>query len=219
MKKCPTCNREYADDSLRFCLEDGSRLSGQSGPEATLVMPTRDTHPRNPTPAGASPSNVVARPTNAKGIYLLITLVALLLGGGIVAFLKSSSSNPKTTAAQSDPSASANTSGVKISNSTPVAKALTPKKTTPRGAMVGGQQYGLYYQNLDNSLEAGVAYKFPNDNTTYIYDGVEFRPVVSEQAYFRFYGCRGNLRVIDCAPVYEMPGYVTSEMLHGPAIR
>jgi ketosteroid isomerase-like protein len=26
MKRCPTCKREYADDTLRFCLEDGSPL-------------------------------------------------------------------------------------------------------------------------------------------------------------------------------------------------
>jgi TolB-like protein/Tfp pilus assembly protein PilF len=28
MKKCPECHREYFDDSLHYCLEDGSRLVG-----------------------------------------------------------------------------------------------------------------------------------------------------------------------------------------------
>src|SRR5437867_11163643 len=26
MKECPTCTRAYADDTLNFCLDDGSRL-------------------------------------------------------------------------------------------------------------------------------------------------------------------------------------------------
>jgi hypothetical protein len=37
MKQCLICNRTYSDDSLRFCLEDGSILSAQYDPEATLV--------------------------------------------------------------------------------------------------------------------------------------------------------------------------------------
>jgi ketosteroid isomerase-like protein len=42
MKRCPTCNRTYTDDTLRFCLEDGAALvrDGQGfvpDPEATLV--------------------------------------------------------------------------------------------------------------------------------------------------------------------------------------
>jgi hypothetical protein len=35
MKRCPKCNRQYPDDSLRFCLEDG----------ASLVSPARDAQP------------------------------------------------------------------------------------------------------------------------------------------------------------------------------
>jgi ketosteroid isomerase-like protein len=44
MKRCPTCNRTYTDDTLRFCLQDGAALvtDSQGGvgvpdPEATLV--------------------------------------------------------------------------------------------------------------------------------------------------------------------------------------
>jgi YARHG domain len=42
MKRCPTCQRVYADDSLKFCLEDGATLLGVSDaparfdPDATL---------------------------------------------------------------------------------------------------------------------------------------------------------------------------------------
>ena len=45
MKRCPTCQRTYTDDSLSFCLQDGSLLVGVSGAprdydsDATLVNP------------------------------------------------------------------------------------------------------------------------------------------------------------------------------------
>src|SRR6266404_10007067 len=44
MKYCPTCNRDYEDDSLRFCLDDGSSLinrdAERSVPGPTMVLPT-----------------------------------------------------------------------------------------------------------------------------------------------------------------------------------
>ena len=44
MKRCPKCNRNYTDDSLRFCLEDGT----------ALVAPARDAEP--------PPTEVLPRP-------------------------------------------------------------------------------------------------------------------------------------------------------------
>jgi TonB family protein len=42
MKLCPTCQRTYEDDALRFCLEDGTALVGAEGsaydPGATIRM-------------------------------------------------------------------------------------------------------------------------------------------------------------------------------------
>jgi len=42
MKRCPTCKRTFADDSLAYCLDDGSPLVSEAGPdsEATLVSPS-----------------------------------------------------------------------------------------------------------------------------------------------------------------------------------
>src|ERR1041384_7146912 len=70
MKRCPTCQRTYTDDSLSFCLQDGSLLlSDASAPrgydsDATLVnpptpgsrtdMPTEVLNPQ-PAPTIASP--------------------------------------------------------------------------------------------------------------------------------------------------------------------
>lgn len=41
MKRCPTCNRTYPDDSFAFCLADGSLLSAPYDPQQTLVLPTQ----------------------------------------------------------------------------------------------------------------------------------------------------------------------------------
>src|SRR5215216_560324 len=42
MKRCPTCKREF-EDSITYCLDDGSPLVSQSPPasEATLVTPSQ----------------------------------------------------------------------------------------------------------------------------------------------------------------------------------
>jgi hypothetical protein len=51
MKRCPQCNRTYADDALSFCLDDGSPLlsagTPMSDPGATVQFPQpRDTSPQ-----------------------------------------------------------------------------------------------------------------------------------------------------------------------------
>ena len=49
MKRCPTCNRTYADTSLNFCLEDGTPLLADAGhmhdPHATIRYGDADTNP------------------------------------------------------------------------------------------------------------------------------------------------------------------------------
>ena len=56
MKTCPACNRAYADDSLRFCLDDGTVLvisaSQLHGAQPTLRM-------SSPAGAGTAPTEVV----------------------------------------------------------------------------------------------------------------------------------------------------------------
>jgi protein-disulfide isomerase len=51
MKRCPKCNREYSDNSLRFCLDDGGQLVRQDrkSAEPTLVAnlpPSLETNTR-----------------------------------------------------------------------------------------------------------------------------------------------------------------------------
>ena len=47
MKRCPQCNRTYADDALSFCLDDGSPLTSAPDPSATVQYPpSRETSPQ-----------------------------------------------------------------------------------------------------------------------------------------------------------------------------
>src|SRR5215218_2374697 len=38
MKKCPVCSRAYHDETLNFCLEDGSILSVEDDPDKTVQI-------------------------------------------------------------------------------------------------------------------------------------------------------------------------------------
>lgn len=47
MKRCPKCQSTYTDDTLRFCLQDGTPLVSTSGtdPEATVISPHNEPPP------------------------------------------------------------------------------------------------------------------------------------------------------------------------------
>jgi hypothetical protein len=69
MKRCPTCNRSFEDDTLSFCLEDGTPLvtevGGRSDSQQTLVSP------RPPeTSGGSAPTQpYVQRPGASTSPY------------------------------------------------------------------------------------------------------------------------------------------------------
>lgn len=89
MKRCPTCNRTYADETLTYCLADGALLSAPYPPEAPSYIPTRIT---NPPPTEVLPSNLAGHyPLSPKrspvSIYLIIGVLSLILVGGIVGWL------------------------------------------------------------------------------------------------------------------------------------
>jgi hypothetical protein len=55
MKRCPSCNRAYDDDSMRFCLDDGTSLVTAgivpTIASPTLVLPTSEENPPTLTQA------------------------------------------------------------------------------------------------------------------------------------------------------------------------
>jgi len=87
MKQCRTCNRTYADDSLNFCLQDGTLLSTLYDPEATRIgspappLPPVIRPPLRVAPAGQTPRTPL--------LYVIIALLALIAGGGLVALIRS----------------------------------------------------------------------------------------------------------------------------------
>ncbi|MFN2501807.1 MAG: hypothetical protein ABR530_07335 [Pyrinomonadaceae bacterium] len=47
MKRCPKCRRDYSDETMNFCLEDGSRLVSASGSENPTVFLAGDSAENN----------------------------------------------------------------------------------------------------------------------------------------------------------------------------
>lgn len=117
MKQCSTCNRTYHDDTQSFCLEDGARLVTAYDREATHVMPPLAPPIISPTPA----ARVASAPRNTSpALYIAIALLALLVGGGLVALLKSrSETGHEPRAADPSPSATSSTPSPQTQRNSP----------------------------------------------------------------------------------------------------
>lgn len=68
IKRCPTCNRTYSDDSISFCLADGALLSApyeaiKEEPPPTEILPAAE----KPLPPTAPPKPVVPTITSLPG--------------------------------------------------------------------------------------------------------------------------------------------------------
>jgi TolB-like protein/Tfp pilus assembly protein PilF len=101
MKTCPQCHREYSDETLNFCLEDGAVLESARTTDATAVLPTSKLPSEAPTRdiSGAAAAVSDSPPRNdslsAKRVALaefdrrlLIALVvgAVLIAAGVLAY-------------------------------------------------------------------------------------------------------------------------------------
>src|SRR4051794_2638396 len=56
MKRCPTCQRAYTDDSLTFCLEDGALLLREESSSSSSESPTMVFSEPPPTSSNRSPA-------------------------------------------------------------------------------------------------------------------------------------------------------------------
>lgn len=85
MKTCPKCHRTYEDETLRFCLEDGSPLfdARDSAAPATEILPPRGTPtlkssgPATPTYASGNAANFEPAPTRTSNSILTVGVVAI----------------------------------------------------------------------------------------------------------------------------------------------
>ena len=105
MKRCPTCKRTFDDDTLSYCLDDGTPLVAATRPdsEETLVLPSSsdrgaripDTQPYN-QPSGRSTlasdprqsampqQYATPSPQRSAWPWLLAIAAVLLLGFGVI---------------------------------------------------------------------------------------------------------------------------------------
>jgi hypothetical protein len=85
MKRCPQCRRRYSDESLNFCLDDGSPLGVEPDSDPTLISPSV---PSRPTAPWIAPTPAPSSQSSYRWILLAaVILLAVILGGGAVAFL------------------------------------------------------------------------------------------------------------------------------------
>lgn len=105
MKSCPSCQRPYADETIKFCLEDGSLLVAGPGPtvhasaQPTLHLPgpTHQSPGATPTsppstmtsigfqPPAASAGSPYPAEVPARKSPLLWIVIALIIGGSGIA--------------------------------------------------------------------------------------------------------------------------------------
>src|SRR5688572_32992396 len=79
MKSCPACLREYQDDSLVYCLDDGSRLASNEfadEPETAFIMP----------PSGVPPPRAVV-PSGTTRLRSVAPLLAGVVALAAIAYL------------------------------------------------------------------------------------------------------------------------------------
>jgi hypothetical protein len=98
MKQCPSCSRTFSDNTLVYCLEDGSALGNAYDPGATQILPP----PRvtSPPPTEFAPSNLPpSQPPQQRSYMWLIVLLAsgLLLSfvaaGAVIAWINIRNTN------------------------------------------------------------------------------------------------------------------------------
>jgi hypothetical protein len=109
MKRCSKCNRAYEDETLRFCLEDGSPLFDErdSAAPATEILPARATPTLKSTgptvPSYQAPAESRPEPAGRGSnpimtvavIAIVVLLFALVAIAGIFVFRQSREREPE----------------------------------------------------------------------------------------------------------------------------
>jgi len=175
MKRCPKCNRKYEDDTLKFCLEDGTTLSvatRNSDPPPTEIMPPRGlptvkssagpTIPSYPNAGEFRPSESGIRQTNpvlTAGVVAIVLLLLALVGIAAFFVFKQSggdeaktnpSSSPTVKQGSTEPLSSSSVKETSSNNSGEIASTSTqngaPLKITPSASTVRlAVQSNTYY--------------------------------------------------------------------------
>lgn len=131
MKYCPHCHTSYSDETLRFCLQDGSVLVGEKAASSTAAVepetvvrqrpasenrPPPPLPPTNPAPRNDGGEIRAPKKSNTALIVFLTALVTLLLAGGAIGLWLLSRSDGKNDVARNSNADSINTRSSKPIN-------------------------------------------------------------------------------------------------------
>jgi len=106
MKRCPKCQRSYNDDTLRFCLEDGTSLATitrEVDPPPTAILPREPPTQKSSAPTipsypnlNVAPATPPARQSNSiltAGVIVIALLLLALVGIAAFYVIKQSGSS------------------------------------------------------------------------------------------------------------------------------
>jgi hypothetical protein len=179
MKQCPRCNRTYADDTLAYCLEDGSGLVSQRDLQETLRIPPAPVTdwPVSPAPTPAPPyqtNNTRSRwPIYALGGFALLVLLAGAAGILIFSYSRMTASTLASSDDQRD-----ETKG----ESSPTANSSPSPSPTPRSsaALVGAWRTRV----VENGQAQEITVTFLADgNTRYLFKDARGRTANDQGAW------------------------------------
>lgn len=92
MRKCPRCSRVYADESLRFCLDDGGALESTRPAETTMRVNARGTSaPRTevlPSAKSSAQSSKSVVPWVIAGAAILVAVFVVMASLGVLVFVR-----------------------------------------------------------------------------------------------------------------------------------
>ncbi|HSP62114.1 MAG TPA: lipocalin family protein [Pyrinomonadaceae bacterium] len=142
MKQCPACRRTFADDTLVYCLEDGTALGNACDPGATQIMPP----PRvtNPPPTEFAPSNFPPpqAPPRRSYLWLIVILASGLLlcivaAGAVIIWVNERDKNAQETSPASQSSTNKNQRNETNSNANQKDSTSSVTETSPSAKLVG----------------------------------------------------------------------------------
>ena len=170
MKQCPACRRTFTDDTLVYCLEDGSALGNVYDASATQIMPPpRVTSPR---PAEFAPSNLPLRqpPQQRRYVWLIALLASGLLlcfvaAGAVIAWINIRNTNrAQNQSASTASQSSTNQSQRNATNSNASKKDSAPSltETSPSAKLVGVWRTNVFELGINEE----ITYTFFADGTS-----------------------------------------------------
>lgn len=147
MKQCPTCNHTYSDDTLSYCLEDGSLLRTVSDPQATQRIPAPPATQSFTPLHSQAPQSVKRR----WPIFAAVAVLLLMVGGGAIAVVLLAYSRSAATSSV-DVRSSNDSSPKRAKDTKPGWTEPSPSPTIESRQMVGVWRTTVYEDNQTTEI-------------------------------------------------------------------